>query len=241
MLPLRHAHRFPSTNWTLVLATRQRSHAHAREPVAELCSLYWYPVYAYLRRRGHRADAAEDLTQGFFTHVLARKLLERADRQKGRLRAFLLASLTNFVACERERSHAQKRGGATLAWADLDDAETRYRLEPVDEITPERLYERRWAAALLDRVLRQLRAEFARTGRVRVFDALKSHLTGEPSEVAYREASGALHLSDGAVRVAAHRLRRRYRELLRAEIARTVADPATEVDDEIRYLFDVTH
>jgi DNA-directed RNA polymerase specialized sigma24 family protein len=240
MLPtVKHRTHFPITDWNLVVATRRQPTSQARGASAELCSAYWYPIYAYLRRRGHRADEAEDLTQGFFVHVIAQGILERAQPDKGRLRSFLLASLTNYVANDRNRLGAQKRGGTRPRPA-LKDAESRYRLEPIDALTPERIYERQWAITLLTRVLARLRADFARAGKHDVFDVLKMHLAGEKSDALYRRSAEKLGISVGAARVAAHRLRRRYRELLRAEIERTVSGTAQDVDDEVRYLFSVT-
>jgi RNA polymerase sigma-70 factor (ECF subfamily) len=208
-LGLRHVPAFPSTDWRLVLASRQRGTARTRDSIAELCAVYWYPVYAYLRRRGHGADEAEDLTQGFFAHLLTQRLLARAQPEKGRLRSLILASLTNFVANEHDRRCAQKRRGAAHVRADAVDAEARYAREPADHVTPERLYERQWAATLLTRVLDRLRDEVARSGKDRAFDLLKGHLIGEKDQAAYRDAAEALGLSAGAVRVAVHRLRRR--------------------------------
>jgi RNA polymerase sigma-70 factor (ECF subfamily) len=236
----RHVSGFPTTDWRLVLASRPRHRTTTDDSTAELCAVYWYPVYACLRRRNHRAEEAEDLTQGFFTHILANDLLSRARPDKGRLRSLLLAALTNFVANDHHRRFAQKRRDPVFAPADLTDAEARYAREPVDPMTPERMYERQWAAALLTRVLDRLRGELARTGRERLFDLLKDRLIGETSDAAYRDTAGALDLSVGATRVAAHRLRRRYRELLRDEIACTVDGSDREIDDEIRYLFSVT-
>jgi DNA-directed RNA polymerase specialized sigma24 family protein len=237
---LRRVGTFPSTDWRLVFASRRHGTTRTRDSLAELCETYWYPIYAFLRRRHHQADEAEDLTQAFFTHVLATGLLSRAQPEKGRLRSLLLASLTNFVANDRKRRSARKRRDIARILPEVADAEARYLREPADHVTPERLYERQWAAALLTRVLDQLRDELARSGRDRLFDGLKEHLVGDGDETAYRAAASALDLSPGAARVAAHRLRRRYRALLRAEIARTVGGSESEVDDEIRYLFSVT-
>jgi RNA polymerase sigma-70 factor (ECF subfamily) len=172
-------------------------------------------------------------------HVLVKGLLERAQPEKGRLRSLLLASLTNFVANQRNHLCAVKRGGARTVSSEVGDAEARYLLEPLDEVTPERIYERQWAAALLARVLAQLRAEFVRAGKEQAFDVLKAALTSEKSDAVYRHAGEALNVSAGAARVAAHRLRRRYRELLRVEIGRTVHGPEQDIDDEIKYLFSV--
>ena len=235
---LRNRRTFPSTDWSLVRSIRRRLKPQPEGPVAELCEIYWYPVYAYLRRRGHRADEAEDLTQGFFAHVLSRDLLNRAQPERGRLRSFLLACLANFVTNERERASAQKRGG--MMRADVRGAEAQYSLERVDHVTPERLYERRWAMAVLQRVLGDLRDDYVRAGKGALFDVLKDQLTGDKDPASYRRAAVALGVSEGALRVTAYRLRRRYRERLRDQIARTVTGPEEEVRDEIRCLFYAT-
>jgi DNA-directed RNA polymerase specialized sigma24 family protein len=228
--------RFPSTNWPLVATAREPSPSLAG-PLDELCALYWYPVYAYLRQRGHRPDEAEDLTQGFFMHVLAKQVLEHAEPQRGRLRSLLLACLKNFVVNERNHLHAKKRGG-TAAVA-RPPADPRDVIEPSDDLTPERIYERQWAVMLLRRVLDDLRAELARAGKERVFDTLRSHLVGDQADPGYRRAAAVLNTTEGNARVTVHRLRRRYRELLSHEIARTLRGRPADVDGEIRYLFNV--
>jgi RNA polymerase sigma-70 factor (ECF subfamily) len=227
---------FAATRWTLVLtAAKGSASSSAADALAELCSTYWYPLYAYLRRRGHDPHDAEDLTQSFFAHLLAKQFLAKADREKGKFRAFLLASLKNFLADERDRATAQKRGGGrpTIPLDSLA-AETRYRLEPADELTPDKLYEKQWALALLEQVLARLRDEMTAEGKAALFEALRSVLTGGQTS-SYAEIAKELRMTEGAVKIAAHRLRRHYRELLREEIAHTVAGPE-EVEDEIRYL-----
>ncbi len=227
---------FAATRWTVVLAAAdQRDAPAAADALAELCRTYWYPLYAFIRRRGYESHAAEDLTQEFFARLLDKRLLAGADREKGKFRAFLLAAVKNFLANEWDRSRAQKRGGgrAVVAW-DALSAEARYQLEPAHELTPERLFERRWALGLLDQVLARLQDEFDEGGKARLFDALKGTLAGGMIET-YAAIADRLGISEVAVKVAVHRLRRRYRELLRAEIAHTVADPA-EIDEEIRHL-----
>jgi RNA polymerase sigma factor (sigma-70 family) len=226
--------RFPSTNWPLVAATRSASPSRAPEPLAELCDRYWHPVFAYLRQCGHRRDDAEDLTQGFFMHLLSKRILERAEPERGRLRTLLLTCLTNFVANEQNLQRAKKRGGPAPAAVQSVDARD---VEPRADLTPEIVYERQWAVMLLRRALEQLRAELARTGRQHVFDALKDALVGEPPS--YRTAAERLRTTEGNARVTAHRLRRRYRELLSHQIAGTLNGPSVDVDDEIRYLLRV--
>jgi len=203
--------------------------------MAELCRIYWYPLYAYVRRRGHDQHAAEDLTQEFFACLLARDFLAGIDRQKGKFRSFLLTCMQHFLADQWDRTQAQKRGGGRkIIPLDGLDAETRYRLEPAEAMTPEKLFERQWALMVLERVLSRLEQQWAASGKAQLFVALKKTLGGERPE-RYAAIAASLGMTEGAVKMAAHRLRRRYRELVREEIAHTVASPE-EVEDEIRYL-----
>jgi RNA polymerase sigma-70 factor (ECF subfamily) len=229
---------FAATRWTVVLAAAKGPDSPAAtDAMAELCRVYWYPLYAFIRRRGYESHQAEDLTQEFFSRLLEKHVLAGVDREKGKFRAFLLAAVKHFLANERDRAQAQKRGGgrAVIAWESLN-AEARYRLEPAHQLTPEKLFERRWALALLDQVLVRLQGELDEGGKTRLFEALKGALTGG-LEGTHATIAERLGMSEVAVKVAVHRLRRRYRELLREEIAHTVADPA-EIDEEIRYLLD---
>ena len=227
---------FATTHWSLVLAARDRAEPGADEALAGLCSLYWYPLYAYVRRRGHGADEAHDLTQEFFARLLGKDFLAGVDRGKGKFRAFLLAACSHFLANERDRVRAKKRGGGrAILSLSAADAEGRYSAEPADALTPEKLFERRWALALLQQVMTRLRDEFEAKGKGRLFDRLRGFLVGEKG-AGYRQAANELRLSEGAVKVAVHRLRQRYRELLHEEIARTVG-AAEEVEEEIRALF----
>lgn len=229
---------FAATRWTVVLAAAKgRASPEAADAMAQLCRVYWYPLYAFIRRRGYETHAAEDLTQEFFARLLEKHGLAGIDRAKGKFRAFLLAAVKHFLANERDRAQAQKRGGGrtVIAWEGLD-AEARYRLEPAHELTPERLFERRWALAVLDQVLARLQAEFDEGDRTRLFETLKGTLTGG-LDVTYAVIAEQLGMSEVAVKVAVHRLRRRFRDVLREEIAHTVADPA-EIDEEIRQLLD---
>jgi RNA polymerase sigma factor (sigma-70 family) len=228
---------FPTTRWTLVVAAGDRHHKEARSALASLCENYWYPLYAYLRRRGYSSDQAQDLTQEFFVRVLEGRYLDRAEPQRGRFRAFLLTSLKFFVADEGDRQRAQKRGGGMVVPLEFSSGEERYQREPAHEETPERIFERRWALAVLDRVVENLRSEFMRHGRPEHFEHLKVLLLGR-SDAPYAAVAQELNTSEGALKVAIHRLRKRYRELFRQEIADTVVDPA-EVESEIRYLADV--
>jgi len=227
---------FAATRWSVVLAAaRGAVSARADEAMAELCRVYWFPLYAYVRRRGCETSEAEDLTQEFFARLLAKNYLASVTPEKGKFRAFLLASLKHFLANEWDRSRAQKRGGGRRPLSlDALNAEDRYRLEPSHNLTAERLYERHWALTLLERILGRLEMEWTVHGKKPLFDSLKSTLTGS-AEAGYAATGEELGMTEAAVKVAAHRLRRRYRELLREEIAQTVARPE-EIDEEIRYL-----
>jgi RNA polymerase sigma-70 factor (ECF subfamily) len=229
--------RFATTHWSLILAAGDRKSPHADEALAVLCSAYWSPVYAYIRRLGYPVDQAEDLTQAFFTRLLEKEFLAAVDRGKGRFRAFVMACVRHFLSNEQDRQRAHKRGGGrTFLSFNFADAENRYEQELADNVTPERIYERQWAMILLDQVLNRLRDEWVSAGRGRLFDTLKSVLTGEYRSTRYAAIAAQFGITVGTLKVAVHRLRQRYRELLREEIARGVDDPA-EVDEEIRQLF----
>lgn len=210
----------------------------AHEALAALCRAYWYPLYAFLRRQGIPCHDAEDLTQGFFAQLLAREALGHVDRAKGRFRTFLLASLKHFLADERDRATALKRGGGTPMIAlDAATAEQRYALEPRDDLSPDRLFDRRWALAVIERALERLRAEYAVAGKAALFTELQPALTAGGRARSYSEIGAALAMEEGAIKVAAHRLRQRYGAALRSEIAETVASPS-EVTAELRQLLD---
>jgi RNA polymerase sigma factor (sigma-70 family) len=224
--------RFATTRWSLVAAAKDPA---ARQALAELCGLYWYPVYAFVRRQGNSADDAGDLTQEFFARLIERAGIAAADPAKGRFRSYLLGACRHFLANERDRAATKKRGGDRIVESlNLTDAERRYAAEPADDHTPEQIFERRWALTLLDAVLTGLRAEYATAGQEMLFDRLKSSLTGDATP--YADLAAELGITEGAVKVAAHRLRRRYRDRLRAAIAETVASP-DDVEEEIRDLF----
>ncbi len=229
--------RFATTHWSLIAAARDGSASQARAALAALCAAYWYPLYAFIRRQGHNADEAQDLTQGFFARLLEKDFLAAIDRDKGRFRSFLLAACKHFLANEHDRAHAQKRGGGREPLSlDFHTAEGRYGLEPADTLTPERLFDRQWALTLLDQVLARLRTEFRQADKAALFERLKGFLMGEKSTTPYAQLAAELGMTEGAVKVAVHRLRRRYRDLLQEEIGRTVRDPA-EVKEEIADLF----
>jgi RNA polymerase sigma-70 factor (ECF subfamily) len=209
----------------------------ARQALGELCRSYWYPLYAFVRRRGYSPDRAEDLTQAFFTELLARGSIRVADRSRGRFRTFLLGALGHFLANTHDWEHRLKRGGGVkFRSIDSRDAEDRYLREPAHEMTPERLFDRRWALTLLDRTLNRLEREMSDRRKRTLFEQLKPTLMGTTSDQSYAAVGAALGLTEGAVRVAAHRLRKRYRALLHDEIAQTVSDPGA-VEEEINDLF----
>jgi RNA polymerase sigma-70 factor (ECF subfamily) len=226
---------FVTTHWSLVSRAGQGETTQARDALARLCQTYWYPLYAYVRRRGYSPPDAEDLTQGFFARLLERNRLAGITRGKGKFRSYLLAALNHFVTDEWKRAKAQKRGGLHLVSFNAASAETRYRHEPIEPSTPENIFERNWALALLNEVFQRLQREHAAAGKGELFEQLKFCLTGERGAIAYAELAAGLQLSEGAVKVTVHRLRQRYRELLRAEVANTVATEA-EVEEELRYL-----
>ena len=226
---------FTITHWSVVLAAGQAASPQSEEALAALCRAYWRPLYAYVGRQGHNSHDAQDLTQEFFTRFLEKNYLAQVDRDKGRFRSFLLASMKHFLANEWDRANTLKRGGACafIPWDEFDEAQ-QARLE--SHLPPDQLYERQWALTLLDQVFTRLRNECVDAGKVELFDALRVYLSGEKSVASYADAAGPLGMTAGAVQVAVHRLRRRYGELLRAQIAHTVSRPE-EVDEELRHLF----
>jgi RNA polymerase sigma-70 factor (ECF subfamily) len=231
--------RFDTTQWSLILAAGDSRHPGSRDALETLCGTYWYPVYAFIRRKGNNADAAVDLTQGFFTQLLEKNYLKVVRKELGRFRSFLLTAVQHYLANEWDRARAQKRGGGRAPIPlDRDTAEGRYRIEPAERETPEELYERRWAFCLLHQVLEQLKEEGQRTRHPERVEALIPYLTGEQEEVRYRELAATFGIKEGAVKVAIHRLRKRFGELLREEIARTVERPE-QVEKEIRHLFSI--
>ena len=230
---------FATTRWSLVLAAGREPTTGSRAAFSELCELYWSPVYAFARRQGYGVHEAEDLTQAFFARLLEKDVVQAADPQRGRFRSFLLASFKNFVANERDRERAQKRGsGQVIVGLDFESAEARYSAEPVDTLTPDAVFERQWALGVLDRVLLTLRAECRKAGKSALFDQVRDLLGGDRSPGGYAAIARSLGTTEGSVKVNVHRLRRRYGDLLRAEIEATVAN-ASEIDDEIAYLMAV--
>jgi len=228
---------FATTRWTVVLAAGSRSAPNADVALEELCRTYWYPLYAYTRRHGHSREDAEDLTQSFFARFLQRNYLEKLQAEHGRFRAFLLASLKHFLANEWDRAGRQKRGGGVPPLSlDWQGADTRYRIDPADHLSPDKIYDRAWAVTLLERVITRLREENAADGKAALFERLKPFLMVGRGDIPYAQAAAGLAMTEGAARVAVHRLRRRYRELLREEIRQTLSDPA-QVEEEMRALF----
>ncbi|MDB6033533.1 MAG: hypothetical protein JWM16_3871 [Verrucomicrobiales bacterium] len=217
----------------------RNSSPEARVALESLCQSYWYPLYAFVRREGYTSHDAQDLTQAFFEQFLEKNFLRDVHRERGKFRSFLLASLKHFLANEWDRKQAQKRGGQAKVFSlDAQTAEERYRLEPSDAMSADKIYERRWALTLLDHSLAKLQREYEAAGKGDEFEQMKIFLSGDRSQFPYAELAPKLGLSEGALKVAVHRLRKRYREILRAEIAGTVSS-ASEVDGEIRYLFGV--
>ena len=230
--------RFATTHWSVVLAAGRPKSATYQQALETLCKTYWFPLYAYLRRNGYDGHRAQDYTQAFFTGLLAKGGLGLVDPKRGKFRSFLLASLKHFVSNERARARAKKRGGDQKVLSlDFENAENQYALEPRDDLSPEKLFERSWALTVLERTMDRLKEESIRTDKQKIFERLKSYLIAEKSSAPYSDAAEELNITEGAVRVAVHRLRKRYGELLRDEIAQTVTSDE-QVDEEIRDLFD---
>jgi RNA polymerase sigma-70 factor (ECF subfamily) len=228
---------FATTHWTVVLAAGQRHTPQADHALEELCRTYWFPLYAYVRRRGHAKADAEDLVQAFFARFLAKNYLEGLSAERGRFRAFLLAALKHFLANEWDKSQRQKRGGGAAHLSlDWQTADTKFQVAATAEPSPDQAFDREWALALLGKVIERLQAECTAEGKAKVFEQLKVFLAAGKSETAQNDVAKALGMEEGAVRVAVHRLRKRYRQLLRDEIAHTLSDPAM-VDEEMRALF----
>jgi RNA polymerase sigma-70 factor (ECF subfamily) len=229
-------HWFTTTHWSVVLAAGHGVGEDCARALERLCQTYWRPLYLYVRRRGHGPDDAQDLTQEFFRAFLERNAVERADRARGRFRTFLLASLQNFLAKEWRRATAAKRGGGQpLLSLDTDSAEAQYRTGRVEELTPERAYEKSWAVATLEEAMVNLQSEYQRSGKGELFAKLRLLLWEDPDERTYAALGRQLAMSEAAVKMVVSRLRQRARELLRREIAHTIADP-DEIDDEFRHL-----
>ena len=229
---------FATTRWTLIRAAGEREKPEAQEALEGLCKLYWFPIYAHFRRKGNTADASADLTQAFFAHLLESDALDAAEPERGRFRSFLLTSANNFLTNEYHKESAQKRGGGkAIVSIDVPDAEGRLLRDPADGHTAERAFERSWALALLDRVFAALKEEYETTDRAQLFGELYIFLPKGEKPKPYREAAENLRMTEAAVKVAVHRLRKRFGELLRDEILQTVEKPE-DIDEEIARLFE---
>ena len=231
---------FRPTRWSMVLLSAQSNAPGSQAALAALCRLYWYPLYAFVRRRGYNPEDAQDLTQGFFLHVLDHKALSQVDPLKGKFRSFLLASIQNYLSKQVDRARCLKRGGKTeFVPLDAKNAEDRYQLEVADHLTAEKIFDARWALTLLDQAMSLLSEEHAGRGKTATLEALKPFLRPIDSEAmpSYEQVAGQLGIGVGAVKMLIHRLRKRCTTLLRAEVARTVSDPG-EIDEELRALCD---
>ncbi len=226
---------FVTTHWSVVLTAGRSETPRARAALETLCRAYWPPLYAYVRRRGHSVEEAQDLTQEFFARLLEHNRVSTADPEKGRFRSFLLTSMDHFLSDEWDKARAKKRGGGKVTFLDLGDAETKLGEQLAETLTPEKVYERRWALTLLEQVYQRLGQEYEQQGKAALFEALRGSLAGAGGSAPYAELAERLGMTEGAVKVAVHRLRHRYRELLREIIAETVSGPE-EVEDELRYL-----
>jgi RNA polymerase sigma-70 factor (ECF subfamily) len=230
---------FTTTHWSVVLVAGEAASPQAEVALAELCRTYWYPLYAFVRRKGHNPPDAQDLTQAFFARLLEKNYIAQANRERGRFRTFLLAAFSHFLADEWDKARRLKRGGGReIISFDAASAEERYRLEPVDQLDAAKLYERRWVTTLFDKVLARLEEELQDSGKGKSFAHLKGSLLAEEAGLSYAELGTQLGMKEDAVKQAVHRMRRRYRELFREEIAQTVAGPG-EVEEELKHLFAV--
>lgn len=227
---------FVTTHWSVVLAAGRNDTTRARAALARLCQTYWFPLYAYVRRRGNSPHDAQDLTQEFFARLLERQSLASADPACGRFRSFLLTAMNHFLIHEWHKAQAKKRGGGQAISLDLAAAEERFDLEPADQATPDKIFDREWALTLLHEVLNRLEVEHRREGKHELFNALKQTLAGSRESQPYAELASKLGLNEGAVKVAVHRLRKRYRELIRSEISHTL-DQSRDIEEEMRHLF----
>lgn len=228
---------FVTTHWSLVLSAQDKVSPRTAEALESLCRTYWYPLYAYARRTGHNPADAEDLTQGFFARLLERDYLKSAAREKGRFRTFLLTAFKRFLANQWDREHTLKRGGFVPTISiEQEVAESRFAGEPVDRLQPDTLFDRQWATALIECVMARLQEEYLTSGRAKLFEYLRGCLARDESALPYADIAARLSLTEAAVKMAVQRLRARYREILRAEIAHTVSSPE-EVEEEIRHLF----
>ena len=231
------APQFTTTHWSVVLAAADSESCDAADALAQLCNSYWYPIYAYVRRKGYEVADAQDLTQEFFARFLEKNYLGGVDRRKGKFRSFLLGSLEHFLAKEWTRNHRLKRGGGKVIihW-DAFEAEERYSLEPPDNWTAERIYERRWALTVLEQAMAALSSEYSVAGKKALFEELRPFISGDDDDISYDALAERLKMTEGAVRVAVHRLRQRYADAVRNEVGRIVQRPE-EIEEELGHLF----
>jgi RNA polymerase sigma factor (sigma-70 family) len=234
--PVHAPRRFATTRWSLVVAAGHRSSPDVDVALETLCGAYWFPLYAYVRSRGHNANDARDLTQEFFARLLEKDFLQAADPERGRFRSFLLTVLKRFLSKQHEKEQALKRGGGrTILSIDFDSGEQRIQIEPATTATPESIFERQWALTLLQRVLANLEADYSESGRRELFEKCRVYLTGSAGAPPYAETAEQLGMTEGSLKVAVHRMRKQYREQLKEEVAQTVSSEE-EVEDEIRSL-----
>jgi RNA polymerase sigma factor (sigma-70 family) len=239
--PVGGANRFHTTRWSVVLLSAQSRTSGCQEAFAELCRLYWYPLYGFIRHRGYSSEDAQDLAQGFYLHLIERKTLSRVDRSKGKFRSFLLASLQNYLSNEAERARCLKRGGkAEIVYLDIEGAEDRYGMEPVETLTPEKIFDARWAMALLGEAMNRLNREYMAQGKTTTFEALNVFLDPINSKElpTYEDVADRLKISVGSVKTLIHRLGKQYTAFVREEISRTISDSA-DVDEELHELCEV--
>jgi RNA polymerase sigma-70 factor (ECF subfamily) len=230
---------FATTHWSVVLTAGRSDTTRAGDALAKLCQTYWFPLYAYVRRHGHSPEDAKDLTQGFFARLIEQQTLANADPNRGRFRSFMLGAMNHFLADELAKQQTLKRGGGHILFSlDWAAAEERFDLEPADDASPDKIFDKQWAAALLGAVLNQLAEEYRRSGKSALFEALKLTLNGPRESQPYSALASSLQMNEGAVKVAVHRLRKRYRALLQAEIENTLAS-REEAKEEMRHLFEV--
>lgn len=235
--PVDRSPAFATTHWSLVIAAGRRSTPEAETALEQLCRTYWYPLYAFIRRRGHPAETAQDLTQGFFVRLLEKDCLAAADRTRGKFRTFLLAALKNFLSHESQKERAAKRGGDRIHLSLYrEEGEARYLAESVEAMTPEKLYEKRWATTVIEQALQALRAEYQQAGNQALFDRLKDHIWGDKS-ASYTDIAKAFDMNEGSVKAAAFRLRKRFAKALRDVISNTVHSPQT-VEEELKTLIE---
>ena len=228
---------FVTTHWSVIRAAREKNSAQSAAALETLCRTYWYPLYSFIRRKGRTPEDAQDLTQQFFARLLEKDYLQSVAQEKGKFRTFLLVALKRFLANEWDRQHAQKRGGfAPILSIDQELAESRFRCEPADNDQPDLLFDRQWAVLLLDQTMKRLEEEYVATGRAKLFESLRGLIAKEDSRLPYGQVAAQLNVSEAAIKMAVHRLRARYREILKAQIAETVSTEE-EIEEEISHLF----